>query len=56
MYASQEAFYAKDLLTPITNRAWRNKLAYGIVTTDDKVSYLLPGEKCTNVSIQKLPE
>jgi len=36
MYASQGAFYAKGLVTPITNAAWRNKPAFGIVATDDK--------------------
>ncbi|QEM13917.1 alpha/beta hydrolase [Mucilaginibacter rubeus] len=36
MYASQGAFYAKGFVTPITNPAWRNKPAYGIVATEDK--------------------
>ncbi|MFC0774080.1 alpha/beta hydrolase [Terrimonas alba] len=36
MYASQGAFYAKGFITPVTNAAWRNKPAYGIVATDDK--------------------
>ncbi len=36
MYASQGAFYAKAFTTPITNAAWRNKPAFGIVATDDK--------------------
>ncbi|WP_121808710.1 alpha/beta hydrolase [Mucilaginibacter kameinonensis] len=36
MYASQGAFYAKGFITPITNPAWRNKPAYGIVATEDK--------------------
>jgi pimeloyl-ACP methyl ester carboxylesterase len=36
MYASQGAFYAKGFTTPITNAAWRNKPAYGLVATEDK--------------------
>lgn len=36
MYASQGAFYAKCFVSPITEAAWRNKPAYGIVATDDK--------------------
>src|SRR6201996_8435495 len=36
MYASQGAFYAKGFGTPLTNAAWRNKPAYGIVATEDK--------------------
>ncbi|WP_114939912.1 alpha/beta hydrolase [Mucilaginibacter endophyticus] len=36
MYASQGAFYAKGFITPISNPAWRNKPAYGIVATEDK--------------------
>ena len=36
MYASQGAFYAKGFTTPITNAAWKNKPAYGIVATEDK--------------------
>ncbi|WP_153797018.1 alpha/beta hydrolase [Foetidibacter luteolus] len=36
MYASQGAFYAKGFVTPITNPAWKNKPAYGIVATEDK--------------------
>lgn len=36
MYASQGAFYAKCFVTNITNPAWKNKPAYGIVATEDK--------------------
>ncbi|MFT3796036.1 alpha/beta hydrolase [Flavobacterium sp.] len=36
MYASQGAFYAKGFETPISQAAWRNKPAYGIVATEDK--------------------
>jgi pimeloyl-ACP methyl ester carboxylesterase len=36
MYASQGAFYAKGLATPIKNAAWRNKPTFGIVATNDK--------------------
>ena len=36
MYASQGAFYAKGFATPITNPAWRNKPAYGLIATEDK--------------------
>jgi pimeloyl-ACP methyl ester carboxylesterase len=36
MYASQGAFYGECFVTPITDAAWRNKPAYGIVATDDK--------------------
>ncbi|OQP60692.1 hydrolase [Niastella vici] len=36
MYASQGAFYGKAFGTPITNAAWRNKPAFGIVATEDK--------------------
>jgi len=36
MFASQGAFYAKGFATPITQPAWKNKPAYGIVATDDK--------------------
>ncbi len=36
MYASQGAFYAKGFVTNITEPAWKNKPAYGIVATDDK--------------------
>ncbi len=36
MYASQGAFYAKGFITPLTNAAWRDKPAYGIVATEDK--------------------
>ena len=36
MYASQGAFYAKGFATPITQAAWHNKPAYGIVATEDK--------------------
>jgi len=36
MYASQGAFYAQGFITPITNAAWRNKPAYGLVATEDK--------------------
>ena len=36
MYASQGAFYAKGFVTPITNAAWRDKPAYGLVATEDK--------------------
>ena len=36
MYASQGAFYAKGFITPITQPAWREKPAYGIVATEDK--------------------
>ncbi len=36
MYASQGAFYAKGFTTPITNAAWKNKPAFGIVATEDK--------------------
>jgi pimeloyl-ACP methyl ester carboxylesterase len=36
MFASQGAFYVKGLVTPITNAAWKNKPAFGIVATDDK--------------------
>ncbi len=36
MYASQGAFYGKCFVTPITEAAWRNKPAYGIVATEDK--------------------
>lgn len=36
MYASQGAFHAKGFLTTITQAAWRNKPAYGIVATEDK--------------------
>jgi pimeloyl-ACP methyl ester carboxylesterase len=36
MYASQGAFYAKGFITNITEPAWQNKPAYGIVATDDK--------------------
>ncbi len=36
MYASQGAFYAKGFVTNITEPAWENKPAYGIVATDDK--------------------
>lgn len=36
MYASQGAFYAKGFGTPITQAAWHNKPAYGIVATEDK--------------------
>jgi pimeloyl-ACP methyl ester carboxylesterase len=36
MFASQGAFYAKGFITPITNAAWRDKPAYGLVATEDK--------------------
>jgi pimeloyl-ACP methyl ester carboxylesterase len=36
MYASQGTFYASAFATPITNAAWKNKPAYGIVATEDK--------------------
>jgi len=36
MYASQGAFYARGFATNITNPAWKNKPAYGVVATDDK--------------------
>lgn len=36
MYASQGAFYAKGFITPITQAAWRDKPAYGLVATEDK--------------------
>ena len=36
MYASQGAFYAKGFVTPISNAAWRNKPAFGIIATQDK--------------------
>lgn len=36
MYASQGAFYGECFLTPITEAAWRNKPAFGIIATDDK--------------------
>ena len=36
MFASQGAFYAKGFVTPITNAAWRDKPAYGLVATEDK--------------------
>ena len=36
MYASQGAFYAKGFTTPITNAAWKDKPAYGLVATEDK--------------------
>jgi len=36
MYASQGAFYAEGFATKITNAAWRNKPAYGLVATEDK--------------------
>lgn len=36
MFASQGAFYAKGFVTPITQAAWRDKPAYGLVATEDK--------------------
>jgi pimeloyl-ACP methyl ester carboxylesterase len=36
MYASQGAFFGECFATPISNAAWRNKPAYGIVATEDK--------------------
>lgn len=36
MYASQGAFAAKSFGTPLTNAAWKTKLSYGIVATEDK--------------------
>ncbi|MFL5747489.1 MAG: alpha/beta hydrolase [Niastella sp.] len=36
MYASQGAFYGSAFATNISNAAWRNKPAFGIVATEDK--------------------
>ena len=36
MYASQGAFAAKCFITPLTEIAWREKPAFGIVATEDK--------------------
>src|SRR5215470_900166 len=36
MYASQGAFAGKSFATPLTEAAWRNKPAFGIVATEDK--------------------
>jgi pimeloyl-ACP methyl ester carboxylesterase len=36
MYASQGAFYAKCLATPVTHAPWKDKPTYGIVATEDK--------------------
>lgn len=36
MYASQGAFYAKGFVTPIKNAAWKTKLTYGVIATEDK--------------------
>ncbi len=36
MYASQGAFRAECFVTPISDAAWRNKPAFGIVATEDK--------------------
>jgi pimeloyl-ACP methyl ester carboxylesterase len=36
LYASQGAFYAKGLATPISNAAWRHKPSFGVVATMDK--------------------
>ncbi|WEK21062.1 MAG: alpha/beta hydrolase [Candidatus Pedobacter colombiensis] len=36
MYASHGAFYGKCFVSPITDAAWRNKPAFGIVATADK--------------------
>jgi pimeloyl-ACP methyl ester carboxylesterase len=36
MYASQGAFHVKGFVTPLTNAAWKEKPAYGIVATEDK--------------------
>jgi pimeloyl-ACP methyl ester carboxylesterase len=36
MYASQGAIYVKGFATPVTEAAWKNKPAYGVIATEDK--------------------
>ncbi len=36
MYASHGAFYGQCFVTPVTNAAWRNKPAFGVIATEDK--------------------
>jgi len=36
MYASHGAFYGQCFVTPVTDAAWRNKPAFGVIATEDK--------------------
>ena len=36
MYASQGAFNAKCVVTPVTQAAWKTKPSYGVAATEDK--------------------